>query len=78
MLIGNRRRQIAAVALGLSAVLVHAALGQELKPSAEGGNGDVGFGFKSDYAEVNGVKLHYVAGGQGQRTLVLIPGWPQT
>jgi pimeloyl-ACP methyl ester carboxylesterase len=76
MLSANRRRQMAAVALGLSAMLVPAALGQELKPSADDGN--VGLGFTSGYADVNGVKLHYVAGGQGQRTLLLIPGWPQT
>jgi pimeloyl-ACP methyl ester carboxylesterase len=34
-------------------------------------------GFKNGYATVNGVKLHYVTGGQGQ-PLVLLPGWPQT
>ncbi|MBB6107772.1 Pimeloyl-ACP methyl ester carboxylesterase [Mucilaginibacter lappiensis] len=34
-------------------------------------------GFKNAYAEVNGVKLHYVIGGQGE-PLVLLPGWPQT
>jgi pimeloyl-ACP methyl ester carboxylesterase len=34
-------------------------------------------GFHSEYANVNGVRLHYVAGGQG-RPLVLLPGWPQT
>jgi pimeloyl-ACP methyl ester carboxylesterase len=34
-------------------------------------------GFRSGYATVNGVRLHYVAGGHG-RPLVLLPGWPQT
>lgn len=34
-------------------------------------------GFKSDFAEVNGVRLHYVTGGQGS-PLVLLPGWPRT
>ncbi|WP_163512479.1 alpha/beta fold hydrolase [Fodinicola acaciae] len=34
-------------------------------------------GFRSAYAKVNGARLHYVAGGQGQ-PLVLLPGWPQT
>jgi pimeloyl-ACP methyl ester carboxylesterase len=34
-------------------------------------------GFKSGYAEVNGIQLHYVAGGKGQ-PLVLLPGWPET
>jgi pimeloyl-ACP methyl ester carboxylesterase len=32
----------------------------------------------SAYATVNGIKLHYVDGGQSPRTVVLIPGWPQT
>ena len=27
---------------------------------------------------MNGVKLHFVEGSEGQRTVVLIPGWPQT
>lgn len=34
-------------------------------------------GFRSAVAEVNGTRLHYVAGGQGF-PLVLLPGWPQT
>jgi pimeloyl-ACP methyl ester carboxylesterase len=34
-------------------------------------------GFKNGYAEVNGVRLHYVAGGTGE-PLVLLPGWPET
>ncbi|WP_432326612.1 alpha/beta fold hydrolase [Mucilaginibacter sp. P25] len=33
-------------------------------------------GFKSEFSEVNGVKLHYVEGGTG-KILVLLPGWPQ-
>jgi pimeloyl-ACP methyl ester carboxylesterase len=33
--------------------------------------------FQNGYAEVNGTRLHYVAGGRG-RPLVLLPGWPQT
>lgn len=33
--------------------------------------------FESRHAEVNGVDLHYVIGGQGD-PLVLLPGWPQT
>ncbi|MEU0373560.1 alpha/beta hydrolase [Streptomyces sp. NPDC006283] len=33
--------------------------------------------FTSEYADVNGVRLHYVAGGQGE-PLVLLPGWPET
>jgi pimeloyl-ACP methyl ester carboxylesterase len=34
-------------------------------------------GFKNGYAEVNGVRLHYVVGGKGE-PLVLLPGWPET
>lgn len=34
-------------------------------------------GFVSSHAEVNGVRLHYVAGGRGE-PLVLLGGWPQT
>ncbi|MER5325743.1 alpha/beta fold hydrolase [Streptosporangium roseum] len=33
--------------------------------------------FSSRMAEVNGVRLHYVTGGQGE-PLVLLGGWPQT
>lgn len=33
--------------------------------------------FTNNYAEVNGTKLHYVVGGQGE-PLVLIPGYPET
>jgi pimeloyl-ACP methyl ester carboxylesterase len=34
-------------------------------------------GFEHGYAEVNGVRLHYVIGGEGE-PLVLLPGWPRT
>jgi pimeloyl-ACP methyl ester carboxylesterase len=34
-------------------------------------------GFEDGHAEVNGTRLHYVAGGQGD-PLVLLPGWPRT
>ena len=34
-------------------------------------------GFRHNYARVNGVRLHYVTGGEGE-PLVLLPGWPQT
>ncbi|WP_217141365.1 alpha/beta fold hydrolase [Streptomyces sp. AC627_RSS907] len=34
-------------------------------------------GFRSRYATVNGVRLHYVTGGHGE-PLLLVPGWPQT
>ena len=34
-------------------------------------------GFENGYADVNGTRLHYVAGGKGA-PLFLLPGWPQT
>ncbi|MFD9795484.1 alpha/beta fold hydrolase [Streptomyces sp. NPDC059070] len=34
-------------------------------------------GFRSHHVRVNGVRLHYVAGGSGE-PLVLLAGWPQT
>ncbi|MEO3405647.1 alpha/beta hydrolase [Mucilaginibacter sp. CAU 1740] len=33
--------------------------------------------FESKEVEVNGITLHYVAGGEGQ-PLILLPGWPET
>jgi pimeloyl-ACP methyl ester carboxylesterase len=34
-------------------------------------------GFTEGFATVNGVRIHYVAGGKGP-PLVLLPGWPET
>lgn len=34
-------------------------------------------GFRSGYANVNGIRMHYVIGGRG-KPVVLVPGWPQT
>jgi len=34
-------------------------------------------GFKSGFAKVNGIRLHYVDGGNGA-PLILLPGWLQT
>ena len=34
-------------------------------------------GFKNGYADVNGTRIHYVAGGKGA-PLFLLPGWPET
>jgi pimeloyl-ACP methyl ester carboxylesterase len=76
MLISILRKLLAAAVVGLGLMSSHAAHAEELKVTADDGN--LGLGFQSEYAEVNGVKLHYVEGGQGQRTVVLIPGWPQT
>ncbi|MDA2807873.1 alpha/beta fold hydrolase [Nocardiopsis suaedae] len=35
-------------------------------------------GFTSAHADVNGVRLHYVAGGGQGTPLILLGGWPQT
>ncbi|ONI86364.1 alpha/beta hydrolase [Actinosynnema sp. ALI-1.44] len=34
-------------------------------------------GFRSEYADVNGTRLHYVIGGEG-KPVVLLGGWPHT
>lgn len=34
-------------------------------------------GFRSEYADVNGTRLHYVIGGEG-KPIVLLGGWPHT
>ena len=34
-------------------------------------------GFRSGYADLDGVRLHYVVGGKGT-PLLLLPGWPET
>jgi pimeloyl-ACP methyl ester carboxylesterase len=66
-----------ALLVGLCAgVLAAQAYAEDLRAASDEAN--LGSGFRSEYADVNGVKLHYVEGGQGQRTIVLIPGWPQT
>lgn len=33
--------------------------------------------FRSHHAQINGIRLHYVAGGTGS-PVILLPGWPQT
>lgn len=65
-----------AAALNIVMAMTSVLHAEELKARSD--DGDLGLGFKSEYADVNGVKLHYVEGGQGERTIVLIPGWPQT
>jgi pimeloyl-ACP methyl ester carboxylesterase len=57
---------IPSVAVGEAAGMSDAALARSLR-----GN------FRSEYAQVNGIRLHYVTGGRGE-PLFLLPGWPQT
>lgn len=54
-----------ALAKGLVAAISDAALVKSLP------------GFESGFADVNGTRIHYVAGGKGE-PLFLLPGWPQT
>ncbi|WP_163509247.1 alpha/beta fold hydrolase [Fodinicola acaciae] len=63
----ERRKMLAA-----TSALALAATGAPTVPA------DVSLpGFRSAMAEVNGTRLHYVAGGRGA-PLILLPGWPQT
>jgi pimeloyl-ACP methyl ester carboxylesterase len=54
-----------------------AAQSPEDVPGDEELAASLGGDFRSDHAEVNGVRLHFVSGGQGQ-PLILLPGWPET
>jgi pimeloyl-ACP methyl ester carboxylesterase len=75
MLISRLAGLLVAAITGIGVTTV-SALAQELKARSD--DGDLGAGFRSEYADVNGVRLHYVEGGRGPRVVVLIPGWPQT
>jgi pimeloyl-ACP methyl ester carboxylesterase len=59
-------------ALGLGA----AAMAGTAGTSAAESEVDIA-GFRGFFAQVNGIRLHYMAGGRGE-PLVLLPGWPQT
>jgi hypothetical protein len=79
----NRRKMItlgAALAatggLAATASPSSAAIGPKLPSDAELAASLPG-GFRSAYAYVNGIRLHYVTGGAGE-PLVLLPGWPAT
>jgi pimeloyl-ACP methyl ester carboxylesterase len=59
-----------------------AVTAQKLTAERVGGVSDAALvkslpGFRNGFAEVNGVRLHYVVGGKGE-PLVLLPGWPET
>jgi pimeloyl-ACP methyl ester carboxylesterase len=80
----SRRR---AIAVGAGAAVLAATNGGRSVASADdrstvGGLADSSLarslpgGFRSAYAAVNGIRLHYVAGGQGE-PLILLPGWPE-
>jgi len=73
-----------ATRVGLLVAILLAILGPHLASAQEhpSGTGDAELvrslkGFQSGNAEVNGIHLHYVAGGTGT-PLILLPGWPET
>ncbi|MFC3454574.1 alpha/beta fold hydrolase [Amycolatopsis speibonae] len=75
------RRSMLTLGAGAAAALV--ASGGIAEAGQPGAPGDAELarslpgGFRSEYAQVNGVRLHYVAGGRGE-PLILLPGWPET
>jgi pimeloyl-ACP methyl ester carboxylesterase len=75
----NRRSMIA---LGTGAALA-ASGGIPSVAAADAGPSDAALArslrgnFRSEFANVNGIRLHYVTGGRGE-PLFLLPGWPQT
>jgi pimeloyl-ACP methyl ester carboxylesterase len=79
------RLGVATGAAGVAAAVPGIAPARAATPSGRLGEGDLSDealvrslpGFRNGYARVNGVRLHYVIGGQGA-PLVLLPGYPET
>jgi len=69
----NRRKMFALGAAAFATGTGVASAEPAVAASARSLSGD----FRDGYATVNGVRLHYVAGGRGE-PLFLLPGWPQT
>lgn len=75
-------RGVAAVALALlmtMGVAACSATAADVAPYAAATQGDSAFEsiFRHEFADVDGVRMHYVTGGSGS-PVVLIHGWPQT
>jgi pimeloyl-ACP methyl ester carboxylesterase len=75
-------RSILSAALALSTIQIAQAAPPPAAAEASGDISDAALvktlpGFSEGSVEVNGVRLHYVAGGKGP-PLLLLPGWPQT
>lgn len=75
---------VAAISIVCSAGLMTSIHAQTLDlntPAASGISDDALIkdlpGFQSKFATVDGIRLHYVIGGQGD-PVVLLPGWPET
>lgn len=75
------RRSMLTLGAGAAAALVAsggvAEAGQSGAPNDAALARSLPGGFRSEYAQVDGVRLHYVAGGRGE-PLILLPGWPET
>lgn len=81
------RRNLLKLGLAASAAAGATVGGSRAAAASAGDQGRVGLpdealvrqlpGFRNGYAMVNGVRLHYVIGGQGE-PLILLPGWPAT
>jgi len=59
--------------MGMLTTLVHAFESQDISDAALVRDLP---GFSNAYVDVNGVRLHYVSGGEGE-PLILLPGWPE-
>lgn len=68
---------VAAAASGSAAEAAASGEATSAVPTAASLAASLPGGFSSRYADVNGVRLHYVVGGTGQ-PLILLHGWPQT
>lgn len=76
------RTRIVRFMLALAAILAMPAVAQQRVVYSQESTRDQALverlpGFRSEVAEANGTRLHYVIGGKGP-ALVLLPGWPET
>ncbi|MBO2449618.1 alpha/beta hydrolase [Actinomadura barringtoniae] len=77
------RRKALALGAGTAAAALVTTRGEALASTGRSVPGDdrlarsLPGGFRSHHANVNGTRLHYVAGGKGD-PLILVPGWPAT
>ena len=70
-------RVVRRVALGLAALVgVHAGWAAEAGSAPAAVAAGIPGGFESRFANVNGVRIHYVVGGKGS-PMLLIHGWPE-
>jgi pimeloyl-ACP methyl ester carboxylesterase len=75
-LIGRRNKMINVLRLVGIFGLASLAYAQAVQPSAENLAAQLGRGFESKFAQVNGTRLHYVRGGSGS-ALILLHGFPE-